>query len=149
MKKIILLLASSAFLTLGLKAQGYDIKINLKGCKDSLAFLVRYDFGQTGIVDTCKSIKNGLIEFKGKRDLEKGVYTLVSDAKSIYFDFFINESEKFTMSADVADIVGTVKATGNKENEQFFSYTKYLTSKNQDYGKLLAQTKGKSKEGQR
>mgnify|MGYP003338065867 CR=1 FL=1 len=43
----------------------------------------------------CKKIKNGLVEFKGKKDLDKGVYTLVSQGKSIYFDIFINENQKF------------------------------------------------------
>jgi len=146
MKKNLLLLASTALLTLSVKSQGFDIKINFKGCKDTLAYLVSYNFGQTGIVDTCKNIKNGQIEFKGKRTLEKGVYTLVSEGKSIYFDFFINENQKFAMSTDNADIIGNLKVTGNKENEQFFSYLKYITSKNQEVGKLLEQTKGKSKE---
>ncbi len=146
MKKFILLLASTAVFSFSAQSQGYDIKINFKGCKDTMAYLVKYTFDQQYIADTCKKIKNGLIEFKGKKDLDKGVYTLVSDAKSIYFDFFINENQKFTMSTDNADIVNTLKVTGNKENEMFFSYIKYITNKNQDFSKVREQTKGKSKE---
>ena len=111
-----------------------------------MAYLVKYTFDQQYISDTCKKIKNGLIEFKGKKDLDKGVYTLVSDAKSIYFDFFVNESQKFVINTDASDIVNSLKVTGSKENEMFFSYIKYITNKNQDFNKVREQTKGKSKE---
>jgi thiol-disulfide isomerase/thioredoxin len=146
MKKFILLLASTAILPFSSRSQGYDIKINFKGCKDTMAYLVKYTFDQQYISDTCHKIKNGVIEFKGKKELDKGVYTLVSDAKSIYFDFFINENQKFTINTDASDIVNTLKATGNKENEMFFSYIKYITNKNQEFNKIREQTAGKSRE---
>ncbi|MEO6302963.1 MAG: DUF4369 domain-containing protein, partial [Bacteroidia bacterium] len=146
MKKITLLLATVFILSASVKAQGgYDIKFNIKGCKDTMMYLVKYTFDQQYIADTCKKVKNGLVQFKGKKDLDKGVYTLVSQAKSIYFDFFINENQKFTVTADNADIVNTLKAVGNKENEQFFSYIKFITNKNLEFGKIREETKGKSK----
>lgn len=146
MKKFILLLAATALFTFNVSAQGYDIKINFKGCKDTMAYLVKYTFDQQYIADTCKKIKNGVIQFKGKKELDKGVYTLVSEAKSIYFDFFINENEKFVINTDAADLVNSLKSVGNKENESFFSYIKFITNKNEDFNKIKEQTKGKSKE---
>jgi thiol-disulfide isomerase/thioredoxin len=127
-------------------AQGYEIKVNFKGAKDTMMYLVKYTWDQQYISDTCKKVKNGQVVFKGKRNLEKGVYTLVSEAKSIYFDFFINESSKFTIIADADDIVNSLKSPGNKENEQFFSYIKFITEKNKELGKLKEKAKGKSKE---
>src|SRR4051812_21573220 len=109
MKKLFVLF-SAIFLAGGTQAQGYDIKINFKGCKDTMLFLVKYTFDQQYISDTAKNVKNGQIEFKGNKDLDKGVYTLVSQSKSIYFDFFINETQKFTISTDVADIVANLKS---------------------------------------
>ncbi len=147
MKKITLLLTAILALSFGAEAQsGYDIKINFKGCKDTMVYLVKYTFDQQYIADTCKDIKNGAIRFKGKKDLDKGVYVLVSESKTTYFDLFINENQKFTITTDMADMVGTLKSVGNKENEQFFSYIKFITSKNQDFGKISAQAKGKSPE---
>jgi len=146
MKKNILFLVTFTLVSFGSRSQGYDIKINFKGCTDSVVYLVGCNFGQRYIIDTCHKIKNGFIEFKGKKELDKGMYTLLSDAKSVYFDFLINENQKFTMSTDAADIGGAMKVAGNKENEMFLSYTKYINSKNQDFNKLLAQTKGKNKE---
>lgn len=148
MKKFILLFSSLAVFSFNAKSQsaGYDIKVNFKGCKDTMVYLVKYTFDQQYISDTCKKIKNGLIQFKGNKQLDKGVYTLVSEGKSIYFDFFINENQNFTLSTDASDIVNNLKSTGNKENEQFFSYIKFITNKNLDFSKVRDQTKGKSKE---
>src|SRR5690349_15768769 len=119
MKKLFVLF-SAIFLVTGTRAQGYDIKINFKGCTDTMLFLVKYQFDQQYISDTAKNVKNGQIQFKGKKDLDKGVYTLVSQGKSIYFDFFINESAKFTINTDMDDIVGNLKSANSKENELFF-----------------------------
>ena len=145
MKKRILLIAATLIFSVSFKAQsgGYDIKFNFKGCKDTMMYLVKYTFDQQYISDTCKKIKNGLVQFKGKKDLDKGVYTLVSQGKSIYFDFFINENQKFSVNLDDADIVNSLKSVGNKENEQFFSYIKFITNKNGEFGKIREATKGK------
>jgi thiol-disulfide isomerase/thioredoxin len=146
MKKLILLFSALVIFSSATRAQGYDIKINMKGCKDTLVYLVKYTWESQYIADTAKNVKNGQIRFKGKKDLDKGVYVLVSQATSIYFDFFINENQNFTITTDMADMVNNLKSIGNKENELFFSYIKYITNKNQDFGKLRDQTKGKSKE---
>jgi thiol-disulfide isomerase/thioredoxin len=147
MKKAIFLLQAAVMLACTVRAQtGYDIKVNFKGCKDTMVYLVKYTFDQQYISDTCKKVKNGMIEFKGKKDLDKGVYTLVSQEKSIYFDFFINESQKFTITTDISDIVSNLKTVNSKENDLFFSYIKYITAKNQDFNKTREQAKGKSKE---
>jgi thiol-disulfide isomerase/thioredoxin len=147
MKKFTLLLSSAILFSVGAKAQsGYDIKINFKGCKDTMVFLVKYQFDQQYISDTAKNVKNGNIRFKGTKDLDKGVYVLVSQEKTTYFDLFINENQKFTVNADMANVVNSLKSIGNKENEQFFSYINFITNKNLDFGKMRDQTKGMNKE---
>ena len=133
------------FSGLTLLGQGYEIKINFKGNKDTMMYLVKYTWDQQYVADTAKKIKNGQVVFKGKKNLDKGVYTLVSQAKSIYFDFFINENSKFTINVSSDDIVNTLQSVGNKENEQFFSYIKFITNKNKELQKVKEQTKGMSK----
>lgn len=70
---------------------GYDIKIHIAGCTDTIAYLVKYRFDHKVMVNTCKVIRNGLIEFRGEKQLDKGVYLLIGDAKTSYFDFLIND----------------------------------------------------------
>jgi thiol-disulfide isomerase/thioredoxin len=122
-------------------AQEYNIKINLKGAKDTMVYLVKYTWDQQYIEDTCKNVKDGVIQFKGKRTLDKGVYILVSEGKAVYFDLFVNESQKFSISADVADIANSLKSD-SKENQDFFTYVKFITGKSRDFGKFREQTKG-------
>ena len=60
MKKFILFLTIATIYSFsGLSQNGYDIKVNFKGCKDSMVYLVKYTWDQQYLVDTCKKIKNG------------------------------------------------------------------------------------------
>jgi thiol-disulfide isomerase/thioredoxin len=145
MKKYTSILAIALLPLISSAQSGYDIKVNFKGNKDTIMYLVKYMWDQKYVADTCKHVKNGFAEFKGKKDLDKGVYVLVSQAMTTYFDFLINESQKFTISADIADFGNTLKFTGSKENEIFFNYLKTINTKNQEFGKIAQQTKGMSK----
>ncbi|MBP9069779.1 MAG: DUF5106 domain-containing protein [Bacteroidia bacterium] len=118
---------------------GYDVKFQIKNNTDTTMFLVRTIFDKQYISDTCKKVKNGLVQFKGKKTLDKGVYTLVSQEKSVYFDFLINDSYNFTVSFDRNDIVNSLKSNGSKENEDMFAYLKFMTNKNAEFIKAKDQ----------
>lgn len=114
---------------------GYDITINLKNCNDTIAFLTYYQFDKTLIKDTCKSIKNGRIVFKGKDKLDKGIYTLVSQKKTIYFDFFIDDqNQKLELNSDLNlnDLDGLSAVNSPLENE-FFDYIKFINKQNKEF----------------
>ncbi len=113
----------------------YDIKFQIKNNTDTMMYLVRTLFDKQYISDTCKKVKNGLCQFKGKKALDKGVYSLISQEKALYFDFLIDDSYNFTVSFDRNDIVNTLKSSGSKENEDMFAYLKFMTNKNMDFTK--------------
>ncbi|PBQ31467.1 hypothetical protein CNR22_06715 [Sphingobacteriaceae bacterium] len=126
------------------QAQGYDIKINLKGCPDTTVYLARYFFDQMPILDSCKKVKDGKIQFKGAVDLPKGVYFLANQARnSFYFQFIVDNNQKFTINGDHADVSGTLKSLTDKENELFFTYVKFMTGKNRELIQLQNQSVGK------
>ena len=113
---------------------GYDITINLKNCNDTIAYLTVYQFDKTLIKDTCTTIKNGRIVFKGKTKLDKGIYSLVSQKKTIYFDFFIDDqTQKLELNSDIAknDLEG-LSANVSLENE-FFDYIKFINKQNKEF----------------
>jgi hypothetical protein len=57
MKKLLATLLL-CLISLNSEAQsGYEIKINLKHCKDTIAYLTFYQFDKTLIKDTCRNIK--------------------------------------------------------------------------------------------
>ena len=114
---------------------GYNITINLKNCNDTIAFLTFYQFDKTLIKDTCTNIKNGRIVFKGKNKLDKGIYTLVSQKKSIYFDFFIDDqTQVLELNNDLAknDLEDLSAVNSPLENE-FFDYIKFINKQNKEF----------------
>jgi peroxiredoxin len=147
MKKVYALVFLVSLFSIGFKAQnGYDIKINFKGCTDSNVFLAKYFFDQMPIADSCKKIKNGKITFKGNTPLDKGVYFLANQSKnSFYFQFIVDDNQKLTINLDASDISATMKGD-DKQNELFFSYVKFMTSRNKELYNTQLQAKGKSKE---
>ena len=113
----------------------YEITINLKNCNDSIAYLTFYQFDKTLIKDTCTNVKNGKIVFKGKEKLEKGIYSLVSQGKGIYFDFFIDDStQRLQLETELSANIGKELIALNSplENE-FFKYVQFINTQNKDF----------------
>lgn len=147
MKKSVLIML--VFLISGslFSQSNYEIKINLKNCKDTIAFLTFYQFDKNMIKDTCTNIKNGKIVFKGKGKLEKGVYSLVSQKKSIYFDFIVDDQNQF-IEIESDEIENFSKGLVSKNSEMqnnFFNYIKYLNSQGAEFEKAFEKTKGMKK----
>lgn len=125
----------------------YDIKINFKGCTDTTVYLVVHMWESNNIVDSCKKIKNGQIQFKGKTSLTKGQYILVNQEKNTtLFEFLVDDSQKFTISADKGDITRTLKCSGSKENELLFEYNKFFADKNVEFDATMKEAKKMKKE---
>jgi thiol-disulfide isomerase/thioredoxin len=122
--------------TLCAKSQSnYEITINLKNCKDTIAFLTYYQLDKNYIKDTCTSIKNGKIIFKGNGKLDKGIYSLVGQQKSIYFDFFIDDdTQKLEIKNELSaeNIDGLIAVNSPRENE-FFDYIKFINKQNKEF----------------
>lgn len=114
---------------------GYDITINLRNCKDTLAYLTFYQFDKTLIKDTCTTIKDGKIVFKGKNKLDKGIYSLVSQQKSIYFDFFVDDSnQKLEFDSEIgANIINNLKAINSVIHNNFFDYIRKINKEGTDF----------------
>jgi hypothetical protein len=114
---------------------GYEITIDLKNCNDSLAYLTFYRFDKTLIKDTCTTIKNGRIVFKGKEKLDKGIYSLVSQQKSILFDFFIDDdTQKLELKSEMgANLNKDLTALNSVKQNEFFKYLKFLGEQNRSF----------------
>ncbi|WP_162128148.1 thioredoxin-like domain-containing protein [Flavobacterium phycosphaerae] len=121
---------------------GYEITITMKNCKDSLAYLTFYQMDKTMIKDTCTSIKNGKIVFKGKRKLDKGIYSLVSQQKSIYFDFFIDDTtQKLELKSEVGEnILTALTAVNSAMENDFFDYIRFITQQNKEFQEVKQKT---------
>jgi hypothetical protein len=134
MKKITLCFVLFFGLMFAQAQTGHEIKITLKNCKDTVAYLAYYQFDKLYISDTCKKVVNGNIVFKGKKNLDKGVYFLLSQAKGNYFDFIIDEqSQRQQINSDKANLLDNLYAVNSKQNENFFNYIRFVTDKNKKF----------------
>ena len=127
-KKYFLYSLLFALFALSSNAQdGYKISITLKNCPDTLAYLTYYQFDKNLIKDTCTSIKNGKIIFEGKSKLPKGIYTLVSQQKSIYFDFFVDEStQNLELETEFGENLVKKLTSNSKTQNNFFDYIRFI-----------------------
>ena len=127
MKKIIsaLILLATVATT---KAQGYEIKISIKGIKDSVCYLTRYKWEGQYYVDTA-IVKKGVFTFKGKEPLEKGLYSVLRSNKSfIYFDLPVTEIQKFSITTDTIEMYKNMKIVGSPINEDFRQFVVVMST---------------------
>jgi alkyl hydroperoxide reductase subunit AhpC len=126
---------------------GYHLKINLKNCKDTLVYLTFYQFDKTLIKDTCTHIKNGKIEFKGAGKLDRGIYSIVGQQKSILFDFFIDEETQFLELKSDADFLYAkdIEALNSKRENDFFNYIRFIGDQNREIESTKQAARGRIK----
>lgn len=124
------------------KKEGFLIKGNIKGVKDTTVFLAHYfGYNQQVIKDTARVDANGNFEFKGTKSLPEGLY-LVSLPKGKYMDIVIG-SQEFSFESDTVNLINKMKVTGSKENEVFFKFQQDMAAKFEELKDLNAENKNK------
>ena len=125
-----LILALSVFVITGISskasAEGYEIKIKVKGLKDTTCFLANFYGKNQYYKDTAKVDGNGNMVFEGREELDEGLYTLVIANQKI-IDFLVVE-QAFSIETDTIDYLANLKIKGSRENELFFEYIAYLNA---------------------
>ena len=144
--KYLLVFFFCCFSIVGRSQSGYKITFNMKNCADTLAYLTYYQMDKTYIKDTCTTIKNGKIVFEGKSKLDNGIYSLVNQRKSIVFDFFVDEkTQNLTLKGDYNTLRREASAENSEQQNDFFTYIKFLTDQNEKFALSKLQCKGLTK----
>lgn len=103
---------------------GYNITIKITGASNT-KFLLGYYYGDKQYIkDSATTDATGKMVFKGKDQLQGGIYLIASADKALLFDFIVTE-QIFSLETDTADYSGNMKVKGSEENVVFFEYTKY------------------------
>ena len=88
---VVLLLLMGPFFSImaigGNNMQGYSIKVKISNCKDTLLYLNHYFERDIINDDTARRNPDGSFIFKGKHELDQGLYYISSGSKKRYFDF--------------------------------------------------------------
>ena len=89
----------------------YDIKVKFTGLKDTICYLAHYYGDKQYVHDTAKIDSKGTCEFKGNKTLDGGIYIVFFSTKR-HFDIIIDKQQTFSLEADTANFVGTMKVKG-------------------------------------
>src|SRR6185295_18157806 len=112
MKQVLLFIVAVIALT-ALRAQtGYQIDVQLKPYKNTQVYLGYYYGEVRALADSAKLDVNSKGSFKGKDNLPGGIYFIVSPSKQIILELLIDKDQRFSISADSANLSASVKFSG-------------------------------------
>lgn len=115
-------------------ADGYKIQIKFSDYKDSLVYLAHY-FGKPlptiYKADSAKVDKKGVVTLEIKEKIVGGIYIILLEDKTRYFELLLNNGDNITVNAAITSMPPALKFANSPENERFSTYVSYLN----DYGK--------------
>ncbi len=135
LKKVSLLLVLATIVSFSF-AQGYEIKIQIRGMENKELYMGHYYADKTYVKDTVMADATGTVVFKDDEKIDGGLYFLVLPSKSIAFEFLMTDNQKFSISTDTINYLDNMVIKGSKENELFLSYGKFMRNMNKTMSKL-------------
>jgi thiol-disulfide isomerase/thioredoxin len=119
--------------------QSYEIKARIHPYKDGYLFLA-YHFGSKQyLIDSAKIGAGGEAVFSGEKKLQGGIYMIVFPQKNGWVECMVDQQQHFTVMADTADLVGSLRYEGSSDNTLFGEYQK----KSVEIGKEMASLREK------
>lgn len=110
--------------------QGYRIEAVLKGIKDTTCILGHYSsYGDNQFIakDTAKVDSKGRMVFEGDKQLPGGLYLILLPGKSNWVQLIVSGKESdFSIEADTADLIRSIRVKGSKENQIFYDFQKEI-----------------------
>ena len=148
MKRIFsLLFLLSTTIFLFAQTNEFELKVTFKPYKHQFIYL-GYHYGkQKPIIDSVLLDANSTGVFKRAKKMEKGVYLIGFPNKAGYFEILIDKEQKFSVIADSATLLPSLKFVGSPDNTLFLQYQNYASLKGreiEDAKKQLASSKTKA-----
>ncbi len=113
------------------QSRGHEIRVTLKGYRDSLAYLGYYFGKQTYVLDSARMDAGGRAVFRGDTLLPGGIYFILYPDKRHYFEMLLDKAQHFSVTADTADQMRDIVFTGSEDNALFSAYNNYLRGEQQ------------------
>ncbi|MCD4697326.1 MAG: DUF5106 domain-containing protein [Bacteroidales bacterium] len=123
----------------------YEISIQLEGANDSVLYLANYYGDKTYLTDTAYMNRKGVFVFEGDSVLPGGIYIIAGQSNNKYFELIVEHDQKFSVQAEMQDVISSAKIKGSEENELFFNYISQTIRTTKALEKLKAERKKYSK----
>ena len=109
----------------------YSIKVKINGLKDTVCYLGNYYGDKQYLKDTAKVDSKGNCIFSGQENLPGGIYMIVVPSKK-YFEVIINKDMFISIETDTSDFINKMKIKGSSENQLFYDYLRFVSSKQKE-----------------
>jgi len=131
MRRILLTLTTLFFLSFSMfAADGHEIKVKIDGFEGKQISLGYHYGDKQYIKDTVAIDSKGYFTFQGDTLLESGVYLIIMPPENQYIQILIDEKDqKFSIETSKSDPVADIKIKGSDDNNLFYDYLKFLSSK--------------------
>ncbi len=121
-----------------MQADDVNIKMKIKGVRDTFCLMANHYGDKQYIQDTLKVDAAGKISISKKEKYKGGIYMLVLPNKK-YFEFIMDDIQQFSFETDTADLVNNMKIKGSQENILFYQYLSFISSKQKEVEPLKKQ----------
>ena len=115
----------------------FELKVTFKPFKKQFIYL-GYHYGkQKPIIDSVLLDDKSMGVFRRAKKLEKGVYLIGFPNKAGYFEVLIDKEQKFSVIADSANLIPSMKFEGSPDNTLFLQYQNFASSKAKRIGRKV------------
>jgi peroxiredoxin len=122
---------------------GYKIKVKYADATDSMIYLCHY-YGKASQVfkdDSAFLDKSGVAQFQSSKKIVGGIYMLLFADKTANMEIILLNGDDFSIQTAKTDVYNKTTFKGISENENFYTYQKYLQGYGAEYQKLDAELK--------
>ena len=138
-KNIISIAGFWAFTAAGAAAKS-EIKVQVRGIADSILILgYRYE-DKHYIADTARADRRGNAVFASPTPWRTGIYFVALPNKRT-FEFLMPASQEFSITADTADLYGSLKFKNSPQNEQFAEYQRFIQEQRRQTEQIMEQSR--------
>ena len=106
----------------------YRIEFQINPLKSDTLILAQYFNKTFSVQDTGIIDQTGRSVLEGQVSLPQGLY-MVYLSPSLRFDLIIGEDQAFTINTDTSDFVASMVVKESDENEVFYQYQRFLSSR--------------------
>lgn len=122
------------------KPLGYDIKVQIKGLKQSdTVYLARYYADKRYYQDTALVDSKGMVSFSDTTHLKEGMYFLLLPEQKV-FDFILKPNT-LSFSINDSELVKSAQFKNSPDNTAFYAYQNFFLTQKEKADTLNAQLK--------
>ena len=109
---------------------GYEIKVKIENYKEKELYFGYHFADKQYLKDTAKIDADGYFTFKGDKELEGGIYLIITPPDKKYFQVLINKGDQhFSLTTNEELSLEKMKVKGSADNKLFYEYMGFLSSR--------------------